>query len=96
MDVSSPWSELDELRDMLKQQQEQLSQLTQGFARLQGSRLRNPSPRRGPVICRRCQQVGHFARDCEGERVPPCPGPSSMAESVAGGGQMRFAWWSEN
>lgn len=94
-DVSSPRSELDELRDMLKQQQEQLSQLTQGLARLQGTRLRNPSPRRGPVICRRCQQIGHFARDCEGERVPPRPGPS-MAEPAAGAGQMRFVRRSEN
>lgn len=57
-------SELSELREMLKAQQNQLNQLTQSFAQFQGARSRSHSPRYGPVICRRCHQPGHFAREC--------------------------------
>nr|XP_055039117.1 uncharacterized protein LOC129426946 [Misgurnus anguillicaudatus]XP_055039118.1 uncharacterized protein LOC129426946 [Misgurnus anguillicaudatus]XP_055039119.1 uncharacterized protein LOC129426946 [Misgurnus anguillicaudatus]XP_055039120.1 uncharacterized protein LOC129426946 [Misgurnus anguillicaudatus]XP_055039121.1 uncharacterized protein LOC129426946 [Misgurnus anguillicaudatus] len=74
---SSSRSEFAELREMLKLQQEQIGQLTQGLARLQGFQSRNASPRRGPVICRRCQREGHFARDCDGQRAPPRSRPSS-------------------
>ncbi|XP_060719718.1 retrovirus-related Pol polyprotein from transposon 412 [Tachysurus vachellii] len=48
--ASSPSkSELAELREMLKLQQEQLHQLTQGFARLQAPHSRSRSPRYGPA-----------------------------------------------
>lgn len=57
-------SELSELREMLKAQQNQLNQLSQSFAQFQGARSRSHSPRYGPVICRRCHQPGHFAREC--------------------------------
>lgn len=60
----SSLSELSELREMLKAQQNQLNQLTQSFAQFQGARSRSHSPRYGPVICRRCHQPGHFAREC--------------------------------
>lgn len=66
-------SELAELRDMLKGQQAQLTKLTQSFARLQAPPLRGQSSRQGLVICRRCQKPGHFARDCDEERVPSRP-----------------------
>lgn len=57
-------SELSELREMLKAQQNQLNQLTQTFAQFQGARMQSRSPRYGPLICRRCHQPGHFAREC--------------------------------
>lgn len=72
---------MGELREMLKAQQKQLNQLTQNFARFQEFRSRDHSPLYGPVICRRCQQAGHFSRDCEGPRVasrPPIVGPPTV------------------
>lgn len=64
-------SELKELREMMVRQQEQLNQLTQSITQLQGSNQRSRSMHRGPIICRRCQQPGHLAWQCEGVRVPP-------------------------
>lgn len=78
----STTNELSELREMLKAQQNQLNQLTQSFARFQGAHSQGRSPR-GPVICRRCNQPGHFARECRA----PVPGVSSS--SVAAEGQPR-------
>lgn len=75
--VNPPHSELGELKELLKCQQEQLNQLTQTVASLQTRR-----PRNGPLICLRCQQPGHFARDCEGDRVPPRA--RARANSVTG------------
>lgn len=72
-------SELDELKAMLKQQQEQLGQLTQTVASLQASVFSGRSHRNGPIICRRCQKPGHFAKDCDGERVAPHPRPNPSA-----------------
>lgn len=64
-------SDLSEMREMLKLQQKQLNQLTQSISLLQNSQLRNRPSYKGSVICRRCQQPGHFARECEGIRAPP-------------------------
>ncbi|XP_023201868.1 uncharacterized protein LOC111610943 [Xiphophorus maculatus] len=61
--------EVNELKELLKQQQEQLNQLTQSISLLQTAQGRSRSPRRGPIICRRCQQPGHIARECGGPRV---------------------------
>ncbi|KAK7909594.1 hypothetical protein WMY93_014278 [Mugilogobius chulae] len=46
----------------------------------QTGRQRSRSPRYGPIICNRCQQPGHIARECDGPRVlgrqqPPLPAP---------------------
>lgn len=74
-------SELSELKEMLKKQQEQLDQLTRSVTSLQKAPRSLPftaSPfNRGSVICRKCQQPGHFARDCSSQslssRVNPSP-----------------------
>lgn len=66
-------SELNEMREMLKLQQEQLNQLTQSISLLQSSHQRSCAPPRGPIICRRCHQPGHFARECDGVRATPRP-----------------------
>ncbi|KAI2643757.1 Modulator of apoptosis 1 [Labeo rohita] len=92
-------SEMGELREMLKLQQEQLNQLTQSVARLQAphSRPRTQPFRSGPVICRRCQKPGHFARECEGERViSQSPVRSRADPAIAGGRQSRSNPASEN
>lgn len=60
-------SELAELKEMLKKQQEQLDQLTRNVSSLQNvPRSFHPTStvNRGSVICRKCQQPGHFACEC--------------------------------
>lgn len=73
-------AELSEMREMLKLQQEQFNQLTQRISVLQCSSQHSQSPHRCPIICTRCQQPCHFARDCDGVRVQPSsplPAPRS-------------------
>ncbi|KAL2076367.1 hypothetical protein ACEWY4_027368 [Coilia grayii] len=77
--VSSEGSEFKELKEMLKRQQDQLNQLTHTVASLQGGSSHNRPRRGGPVICLRCQQPGHFARECDGERVPSRPRANSIS-----------------
>lgn len=66
---SSSLSEVSEMREMLKRQQEQLDQLVGSIAQLQNPTQYRRPPRSGPLICRRCNQPGHFAHECDGERV---------------------------
>lgn len=68
-------SELSELKEMLKKQQEQLNQLTQTVALLHGTRQPSHPPSGGLALCRRCQQPGHFARECRFQWRPPYPPP---------------------
>lgn len=66
-------SELGELREMLRQQQQQINLLTQTMTRNQNTFSRGRASHSTQLICRRCQQPGHFARECDGERCPPRP-----------------------
>lgn len=93
---SSQQLELGELREMLRQQQQQLNQLSQTFARFQTSHVRSRSPCSGPIICRRCQQPGHFARECDGERSFPRPPQPAAGSSTAENGRLRSPRPSEN
>lgn len=76
--------ELLEVKEMLRLQQEQLNRLTETLVQLQASQQRSHPPHRGPVICRRCQQPGHFARECEAGRAPPRPRSIAPASSRPG------------
>lgn len=71
---SSAGSELVELKEMLKKQQEQLDQLTRNVTLLQNAPRRFQSTtsavNRDSVICRKCQQPGHFARECSSQHLP--------------------------
>lgn len=71
--------EFNELRELLRQQQRQIDQLTQAMTRNQNAYVRDRSPRPNPIICRRCQQPGHIARNCHGE-----PRPALMASATGG------------
>ncbi len=51
-------------KEILRAQQEQLNQLTQGLQQLQSQHVFNQSRRFNPIICRRCNQPGHIARNC--------------------------------
>lgn len=72
--TSSAGSELVELKEMLKRQQEQLDQLTHNVTLLQNAPRKFQSSttavNRGLVICRKCQQPGHYARECNSQYVP--------------------------
>lgn len=67
--------EMAAIRNMLEKQQEQINKLTQGLLALQTA-PRPPQPNHlGPVICRRCQKPGHYARECDNARVLPSQQP---------------------
>lgn len=76
--------ELCEVKEMLMLQQEQLNRLSDTLAQLQTSQQPHHPPYRGPVICRQCQQPGHFARECEAGRVPPRSGSLAHAAPEPG------------
>lgn len=77
-----PAMQISDLAEMLQKQQEQINQLTQGLLKLQApSQYRKPNS--SGVICRRCQKSGHYARDCDNERVPYRPANSVCTSQVA-------------
>lgn len=69
---------------MLHRQQQQLDLLTQTIARNQTTFSHRRTPRPAQLICRRCQQPGHFARECDGEQRPPRPLPRPVVAPSAG------------
>ncbi|KAK0155373.1 hypothetical protein N1851_002277 [Merluccius polli] len=71
--------ELTEVTAMLKLQQEQLNRLTETLAQLHTSQACPRPPYRGQVICRRCEQPGHFARECEVSTVGICFSTAGLA-----------------
>ena len=83
-------AELAEIKNMLKQQQEQLNTLTQSLSALQSAPKPPQPPNRhfqpnfsGPVICRRCQKPGHYARECDNARVIPASQQPNWFQSRA-------------
>lgn len=77
-------NELSEMMKLLKQQQEQLSRLSQTVDTLQNPPMPSRPQRRGSLVCHRCQQHGHFARDCDGPRVPSRPRANSFSGESSG------------
>lgn len=61
---------------MLKMQQEQLNQLSSCLNALQHAPRPTFNKNKQSVICRRCQKPGHFARECDVERVRPPANPA--------------------
>lgn len=91
--------ELAEMIELLSRQQEQLKQLTQSISALQSSHLRRPASRRSPVICRRCQQPGHYASECDGVWVPARPRPGlqlARTQSSRRVGQLLGVHWARS
>lgn len=68
---SPPVSEIGKMREMLKCQQEKLNQLTESIDCLQNVQQYSHQPRDGPLKCKRCNEPGHFARECDGVHAPP-------------------------
>ncbi|KAK7888995.1 hypothetical protein WMY93_024555 [Mugilogobius chulae] len=75
--LTSPAPGLVEVMELLKRQQEQLNQLTQTVSSLQTPRQNNRAPR-SSIVCRRCTQLGHYASECDGERVSARPRANSL------------------
>lgn len=83
-------SQLAALTALVQKQQEQLCQLTQAITAMQTPQSPGYS-RANSVICRRCQQPGHYARECGNDRVPSQPSIPVRAPRSAAGATFRPA-----
>ncbi|XP_034539554.1 uncharacterized protein LOC117812750 [Notolabrus celidotus] len=89
---SSNSEQLAALTALVYRQQEQLGQLTEAIKAMQAVPLVPRPSRPSSVVCRRCHQAGHYARECENEHVPHCPSNSSRApRTVAATSQAELA-----
>lgn len=86
--TAPPPIDMTEIKEMLKKQQEQIDKLSAHLLQLHNPPRWSQPPNNGRVICRRCQQPGHFARNCNNERAPsqqvhsqPYPTPSSAVQN---------------
>lgn len=77
--VSPGSAEMAELRGMLLKQQKQIDQLTNSLSMLQVPTRPYRSSCLSPVICRLCQKPGHYARECDNERVTPVQNPAPQS-----------------
>ena len=89
-------SELAELKQMLKQQQEQLNQLSSSLLALKHTPKPPFRPVKQSIICRRSQRPGHFARECDVDRVPAEAQPSSHAGTTNSDRPYSQNWQSGN
>lgn len=89
-------SELAELKELLKQQQVQIDQLAQELRSRSSQVSQDVSTtrprnfhRKGQIVCRRCQKPGHFAKDCDNERVVVPPARPATTDSTSHGSYSR-------
>ena len=83
--------EFGELKELLKQQQEQLNQLTRNMSLMQRAPQSHRPYHSQPLICRRCQRPGNFARECDGELVPFQPPPLASTTRASNHSKQSFS-----
>lgn len=78
--VTNPPQVSEEVKQMLKLQQDQLNRFSEPVVQLQVNQQRGQHP--GPVICRRCHRPGHLAAECR-TRFPSRPAASASSRPAS-------------